>query len=274
MDKTLTEKLKEKGLAAGAHKVGVAHPDAVMQLDPQSDARRLLRGARSIVIALVADPPAIRTASDGEEYMSLAYPGYQLADGAAAAMCGLLKKKGYKIKEIVRVWHKARDKDGKSIPTLQLKSAAVAAGFGQIGLHTLLITPNYGPRVRLSGFVTDAPLEPDEPFADDLCDDCGACARACPSGAIVEGKTFGFLTCSAYLFAGLSIKELRPAMRSGDLETLRCNAERLAESVSGWVSSVGRGRRLYYTCGNCLRVCAAEARFNKHNVPAQEATGD
>ena len=43
---------------------------------------------------------------------------------------------------------------------LNLKHAAAEAGLGSRGISDLLITPKYGPRVRLFGVVTDIELEP------------------------------------------------------------------------------------------------------------------
>jgi epoxyqueuosine reductase QueG len=253
--KDITERLERRALRAGADGMGVADVAALRDIAPEHDAARFLDGARAVVMAVAADPPAVRGANDPEEYMALAWTGYQRADAAALSMRRFLHDAGYKTEFIVREWHRARDRHGKNIKTLPLKQAAAAAGLGTIGRHTLLITPEHGPRVRLSGFVTDAPLTAGKPMKNDLCDGCNACARACPSGAIAENKPFGFAECSAYLFAGLKLTELRDGLQKADAAALRGNADRLAQSATGWVASLSKGRRLYYNCGACIRVC-------------------
>ena len=68
---------------------------------------------------------------------------------------------------------------------------AIDAGLGELGRNGLLITPRYGPRVRLCKVITDLPLVVDSPIrfgVTEFCEVCGKCARLCPSGAIIEGK--------------------------------------------------------------------------------------
>jgi reductive dehalogenase len=64
---------------------------------------------------------------------------------------------------------------------------AMAAGLGEAGRMGLLITPQYGPRVRLCKVFTNMPLSHDtfQPFGvKKFCDVCLKCAQHCPSGAI------------------------------------------------------------------------------------------
>ena len=67
---------------------------------------------------------------------------------------------------------------------LDFSQAARICGMGSIGRRGNVLTPEFGPYVRFAFIVTDLPLEPDEPFAGELCDGCGACAQACPGHAI------------------------------------------------------------------------------------------
>ena len=62
------------------------------------------------------------------------------------------------------------------------KLAANLAGLGWIGKSCLLVTPQHGPRLRWGTILTDAPLEPGEPIANQ-CDDCRECVDICPPGA-------------------------------------------------------------------------------------------
>ncbi len=74
---------------------------------------------------------------------------------------------------------------GLSIPM------AIDAGLGEIGRNGLLITPKYGPRVRLAKVLTDMPLEPDRPIAfgvTEFCESCMLCADECPSKSIPKGS--------------------------------------------------------------------------------------
>jgi len=68
---------------------------------------------------------------------------------------------------------------------------AIDAGLGELSRMGLLITPEYGPRVRLNKIFTDMPLEPDNPVEFgvwDFCMRCEKCARFCPAQAIMCGK--------------------------------------------------------------------------------------
>ena len=70
------------------------------------------------------------------------------------------------------------------------KHAAVAAGLGLFGINNLLITPEYGPRLRLATIITEADLPPDRPLGEAVqkklkegCETCRKCVEGCPTGA-------------------------------------------------------------------------------------------
>lgn len=68
---------------------------------------------------------------------------------------------------------------------------AMQAGFGELGRNGLLVTPEYGPRVRVSKVLTDLPLVPDTPIdfgVTEFCSKCERCAETCPSHAIIRGE--------------------------------------------------------------------------------------
>jgi len=61
----------------------------------------------------------------------------------------------------------------------------------ELARNGLLITPTFGPRVRLAKVFTDLPLIPDKPIEFgvwDFCMICEKCAKKCPSQSIMYGK--------------------------------------------------------------------------------------
>jgi epoxyqueuosine reductase len=76
-----------------------------------------------------------------------------------------------------------------------LKDSAALAGLGVIGKHNLLVTQEFGTRVRLRAIFMEAELEPTGPVDFDPCDGCDApCHAACPRGAFQSG-TFERALC-------------------------------------------------------------------------------
>lgn len=91
--------------------------------------------------------------------------------------------------------------DGKVRGLVRLKQTAAAGGLGDIGKNSLLITPQYGPRVFLSGVVTSQKTSKPEhenisvPAGElllagtvqkckspaPLCTGCGLCVKKCPA---------------------------------------------------------------------------------------------
>ncbi|MCR9126784.1 MAG: 4Fe-4S dicluster domain-containing protein [Rhodobacteraceae bacterium] len=67
---------------------------------------------------------------------------------------------------------------------------AIKAGLGEYARNQLVITPEYGPRLRFSKIFTDLPLAHDAPRLRGVrafCDICTKCADACPPGALPYG---------------------------------------------------------------------------------------
>ncbi len=68
---------------------------------------------------------------------------------------------------------------------------AVQAGLGEYGKNGLLITKQFGPRVRLGKVFTDMPLAQDRPIqfgVKQFCEQCNKCAQSCPVKAIRGGQ--------------------------------------------------------------------------------------
>jgi epoxyqueuosine reductase len=70
-----------------------------------------------------------------------------------------------------------------------LKDSAHLAGLGVIGKNNLLVTPEFGTRVRLRGIFIEAEFEPTGPLDFDPCNGCDMpCHRACPRNAFRSGS--------------------------------------------------------------------------------------
>lgn len=76
------------------------------------------------------------------------------------------------------------------------RHAAVRAGLGEFGINNIVLTPQFGPRVRFVSVITEAKLDPDPLLQKPVClrEKCDLkqgprCIKACP-GAIqlIEGK--------------------------------------------------------------------------------------
>jgi len=123
-------------------------------------------------------PALIASAGASTIYSQMAVSGYQVAT--------FIRQLGYKA-------FGAGNDVALSIPF------AVSAGLGEMGRNGLLVTYEYGPRVRLCKVFTELELEIDKPKTFgvvDFCKSCKRCAEQCPSKAIpmddeptFEGKT-------------------------------------------------------------------------------------
>lgn len=114
---------------------------------------------------------------------------------------------------------------------------AIDAGLGEMARNGLLITPEFGPRVRLAKVLTDIPLIPDKPIEFgvwDFCLGCEKCAKKCPSKSIM----FGTPTETAHNISN----------RKG-VRTWHINAE---TCLHFWADN-------HTDCSNCIRTCP----FNK-----------
>ena len=77
---------------------------------------------------------------------------------------------------------------GKLMGLFSHKLAAHLAGLGWIGKSCMLLTEQFGPRVRFVSILTDAPLRAGSPL-DKPCGKCRVCVEACPVGAFT-GREF------------------------------------------------------------------------------------
>jgi epoxyqueuosine reductase len=71
--------------------------------------------------------------------------------------------------------------------SISQRHAAVAAGLGEFGWLSIVLTPQFGPRNRFGSILTSAELKPDPMYSGTpLCDPskCKICTTVCPTGAL------------------------------------------------------------------------------------------
>ncbi|QSZ66394.1 epoxyqueuosine reductase [Methanofollis aquaemaris] len=72
----------------------------------------------------------------------------------------------------------------KPVAFFSHRHAAYFAGLGTFGVNNMLLTPEYGPRVRFGSILTAAPLPPDPVMTEEVCNHCMRCVEMCPASAL------------------------------------------------------------------------------------------
>lgn len=79
----------------------------------------------------------------------------------------------------------AQSDECELLAPVSFKAAAVRAGLGWMGKNDVLITKEYGPRVRLSAVLIDAPFDYGTTVSQSNCPiSCHRCVDACPVNAL------------------------------------------------------------------------------------------
>ena len=129
-----------------------------------------------------------------------------------------------------------------------LKDAASLAGLGCIGRNNILVTPEFGPRVRLRALTLDIELPSTGPIDFDPCGKCAdLCRKACPQKAF-ERQRYSAETHGQAILPG----------RDGTFARPTCN-ERMEmdneEALIQYVDELGEETKIVKYCRRCELAC-------------------
>ena len=226
--------IKHVALAFGAGLVGVTHYDLRWEYT-----------SRFSDINLVEKPPEIPQGLD--HVIVVAQPmDYAWIRTVPSALSGAATGLGYSHDALVVISlaQYIRNLGFQAVASMNDTSIAVPyaikAGLGEYGRFGVLITKEYGPRVRLGKVYTDLPLAHDAPQffgVKAFCEICNRCSDACPVKAIPEGEP------SADTHSRSNIK----GVRKWTIDPGKCFGYWAAQNSD---------------CSICIRVCPYNKDYN------------
>ena len=154
---------------------------------------------------------------------------------------------------------------------LSTRHLGTEAGLGTFGLEVNILTPEFGPRLYLTGVLTECELEPDRPMTEQVCigESCSRCLYSCPSDAVrhfgidkracaTEAQEFGFWT----------ILQFWEHFVASDAETRRrLIADR---EVYGFWQGLLRVVGSFGDCPRCLAVCPVGNDYHAYLADLQK----
>lgn len=183
-----TGALRAEARGLGADLFGIA--DLAELEDLETDPEELFDGfARAVVLGVKLSDAAVDGCVDGPTplYQYAYSMANQMLDTLACRVARMIEERGHRALPLPA--SKLLDLD-RLAGNVSYKAVGRMAGLGWQGKSLLLVTPEFGPRVRLVTVLTDWPLAPGHPTAN-RCGSCTACADACPAEAIKNTPTEG-----------------------------------------------------------------------------------
>lgn len=150
------------------------------------------------------------------------------------------------------------------------------AGLGTFGLEVNILTPEYGPRIYLTGVLTELELEAGSPMTEQVCigESCSRCLYACPGDAVrhfgidkracaEHAQEFGFGQILKYLDSMI------------DASAAGANAQTLAGMLAsrdlfGFWQGLLRVVGSFGDCPRCLAVCPVGNDYHAHLADPQK----
>jgi epoxyqueuosine reductase QueG len=155
---------------------------------------------------------------------------------------------------------------------LSTRHLGVEAGLGTLGLEVNILTPEFGPRLYLTGILTELELEPDQRMEEQVCigESCSRCLHSCPpdavrqwgldkAGCATEAQEFGFAQITKFFDRYLEMGDpqaRKAAMRSRD--------------IFGFWQGLLRVVGSFGDCPRCLAVCPVGNDYHAHLADIQK----
>lgn len=154
---------------------------------------------------------------------------------------------------------------------LSTRHLGVEAGLGTLGLEVNILTPEFGPRVYLTGILTELELEPDPRITEQVCigESCSRCLHSCPPNAVLhwgidkrgcatEAQEFGFMTMLQFMERVIDApaSERKKMLQQRDL--------------FGFWQGLLRVVGSFGDCPRCLAVCPVGNDYHAHLAELQK----
>ena len=257
-DLPLTEQVKSLGRELGLDLIGVCSVNSLPRLenlDHQRNVQAILPEATSVIVGGVRIiSSAIQSSRENvriAQYSTMCL--YNEMERISYRLSRFLDNKGYCSAAVPTYLPIDMYKNLGLVGDISLRHAAVEAGLGSLGLSGLVLTPEYGPRIRFLAVLTDAPLVADSRRGEKLCDDCGICVDRCPVGAISKNGTVDVRKCAnEHMKFGLpGLVRFCRNLVGADNEQLHT----AFKSPEFWEYWQNLSNGMFYYCFECLNQC-------------------
>lgn len=186
----LKQSLRELAQAQGIELFGITPAERLRTAPAGFRPEDYLPGAKSVIVLGAHFPEASALFWERSPF-PYQYYGYAIVNKELGHCAFKLSKKleqaGYLALPFAPTVY-PKDMDWKrQSGEISHRHAAVAAGLGEFGRSGLVLTREFGTRVRFISILTRAELPPDPPrLKQELCKKCGKCLEACPNRALQE----------------------------------------------------------------------------------------
>src|SRR6202045_1882456 len=159
---------------------------------------------------------------------------------------------------------------------LSTRHLGVEAGLGTLGLEVNILTPEFGPRVYLTGILTELELEPDHPMTEQVCigESCSRCLHFCPGDAVLH---FGIdkRACAEHAQEFGFAQILKFFEQAFDARADGAAAQKIAAMVRsrdffGFWQGLLRVVGSFGDCPRCLAVCPVGNDYHAHLAETQK----
>jgi len=261
-------KVKEIAKSLGADLVGIASAEVLNNNPPDPKVPqtpdRISPHCKSVIVIASRIPVAVFRAKSGAAVQYMDMLVLRRMDRIAAKLSAIMEDAGHPT-FVTAAQETDWDYKRASYGRLSTRHLGVEAGLGTLGLDVNILTPEFGPRVYLTGILTELELEPDGRMTEQVCigESCSRCIHSCPTDAVEHfnlnkracakaAQEFGFMTSLA-MFEGM--------LDADDTGKKQWIASR---DMFGFWQGMLRVVGSFGDCPRCLAVCPVGNDYHAH----------
>jgi epoxyqueuosine reductase QueG len=267
-------RVKERAKALGADLVGIASADALNAFPPDprwpQTPERISPYCRSVIVVASRIPVGAFRCKSNVPVQYLDMLVLRKMDRLAYRLAEELERDGHPTFVTAAQeteWTLKRASYGR----LSTRHLGVEAGLGTLGLEVNILSPEFGPRLYLTGILTELELAPDARITEQVCigESCSRCLHSCPVDAVLhwgidkracatEAQEFGF---------GKMLQLFDRMIEHPEADTMQVFRSR---DFFGFWQGLLRVVGSFGDCPRCLAVCPVGNDYHAHLADVQK----